>query len=216
MDHIATCRRAGAKMMRNLIIILLGFLAGTNAAAAAELARMFFTPAQRATLDNARKQNIRIEIGNDGEQQQTSAPVPQNVSVNGLIRRSDGKNTIWLNNRIVTEQQPGGIQAAVGKADNRVRLNVPESGRNIDLKVGQTVEIVSGTIEESYLRRPPPRPEAKAASAGENTMSDVPKITPARTRENSDSEPIAPPRPSRASDRDGRDNSRPDNATDAK
>src|SRR6185369_3922403 len=130
-------------MMRTRVLLLLVLAGIANACAGDELGRMFFTPAQRATLDNARKQNIRVEIGNENEQQPAAAPVPQNVSVNGVIRRSDGKNTIWLNNRAVNEQQPGSLNAAIGKGDNRVRLKVPESGRNLDLKVGQTVEIVS-------------------------------------------------------------------------
>ncbi len=199
---------------RAIGVFALMLMAG--AASAAELDRMFYTPAQRATLDNARKQNIRAEISSDNEQQTAAAPVPQNVSVNGVIRRSDGKNTIWLNNRVISEQQKSGVNASVGKNDNRVRLSMPESGRGVDLKVGQTVEIVSGTVEESYLRRPAPKPEAKAASAGENTGSDVPKITPAQTREAVKLEPIAPTRPTRAVDRDVRDDSSPNNGADAK
>ena len=149
-------------MKRTRVLLLLALLPIAHVCVGAELARMFYTPAQRATLDNARKQNIRVEIGNESEQQPAAAPVPQNVSVNGIIRRSDGKNTIWLNNRVVNEQNPGGMNAAIGKSDNRVRLSVPDSGRSVDLKVGQTVEIVSGTIEESYLRRPTARTEVKS------------------------------------------------------
>jgi hypothetical protein len=148
---------------------------------AAELGRMFYTPAQRATLDAARKQNIRTEVGNDNSEQPAAAapaaPLPQNVSVNGVIRRSDGKSTIWLNNRIVSEHPTSGMNASVGKADNQVRLSVPESGRSVDLKVGQTVEIVSGAVGESYLRRRADKPEPKAAPGGENSGADVPKTT---------------------------------------
>ncbi|MBI4191566.1 MAG: hypothetical protein HY525_13635 [Betaproteobacteria bacterium] len=161
-----------------LAAIILMLCAGPLAAA--DLGRMFFTPAQRATLDNARKQNIRIEIGSDNEQAAAPAPapVPQNISVNGLVRRSDDKSTVWLNNRAVSEPHTGGINVSPGKNDNRVKLSMPESGRSIDLKVGQTVEIVSGTIQEGYARRATPEPEAKAVSGGENTPTDVPKVTP--------------------------------------
>jgi hypothetical protein len=197
--------------------MLLALLMMAGAARAAELGRMFFTPAQRDTLDNARKQNIRVEIGTDEEQTTTTAaPVPQNVSVNGVIRRSDGKNTIWLNNRAVSERQPGGISAAIGKSDNRVRLRVPESGRSVDLKVGQTVEIVSGTIEENYLRRPPAKSEAKTAPAGENPGGDVAKVTPAQPADAVKSQSLLQRRPERAVDRDVRDDSRNDNAADKK
>ena len=126
--------------MRKPMFLVFSSLLSVNTATAAELARMFFTPAQRATLDNARKQNIRIEIGNDGEQPQASVPVPQNVSVNGLSKRSDGKNTIWLNNRVVSEQQPYGIQAAVGKAATQLTFNVRGDGRNLTRKASQRTE----------------------------------------------------------------------------
>ena len=166
--------------------IVLMLCAGS--AASAELGRLFFTPAQRATLDNARKQNLAIEIGNDNEQAAPPppAPVPQNVSVNGLVRRSDGKSTVWLNNRAVTDNA-GGIDVSTLKNDDRVKLSVPGSGRSVDLKVGQTVEIVSGTIEEAYARRTPPQPAAKTRAGTDNSASDGEKAkTP------SASQPVKP------------------------
>ena len=147
-----------------------------SAAANADFGRLFFTPAQRATLDNARKQNIRIEIGSDNEQ--AAAPVPQNVSVNGVVRSSDGKSTVWLNNRAVTGKNAGGLNVSINKNDSRVKLSVPESGRSVDLKVGQTVEIVSGTIAEGYSPRSTPKIEAKGPSGPEIAPPDVPKVTP--------------------------------------
>jgi hypothetical protein len=116
---------------------------------------------------------------------------------------------------VVSEQPADGVKAAVGRNDNRVRLSVPESGRSVDLKVGQTVEIISGTVEESYLRRPAPKPEAKTGPGGENTGADVPKVTSAPPREDVKSGPLAPKRSARAPDRDARDD-RFDNVPDAK
>lgn len=153
------------------IVLMLG--AGT--VAGAELGRLFFTPAQRATLDNLRKQNIRSASGSDKEQ---AAPAQQYVSVDGLVRRSDGKSTVWLNNRVVSGQRSGGLNVSISNNDNRVRLTAPENARGIELKVGQTLEIVSGTIEEGYARRARPKPEAKAPSGGENTAPGVAKVTP--------------------------------------
>ena len=203
-------------MKRTRVLLLLALLPIAHVCVAAELARMFYTPAQRATLDNARKQNIRVEIGNESEQQPAAAPVPQNVSVNGIIRRSDGKNTIWLNNRVVNEQNPGGMNAEIGKSDNRVRLSVPESGRSVDLKVGQTVEIVSGTIEESYLRRPTARTEVKSGTEGEKASSDVAKVTSTPPREAVKSDPPLQRRPARGTDSDQRDEPKNDNTPNTK
>ena len=151
----------------------------TGAATSADLGRLFFTPAQRTTLDNARKQNLRIEIGT--EKAPTPAPeppLPQDVSVNGVVRSSDGKSTVWLNNRPVTGRSASGISVSTNKNDSRVTLKVPETGRSIDLKVGQTVEIVSGTIQEGYSRRPTPKPGAKMAPAAENAAPQAQDAKP--------------------------------------
>ena len=165
-----------------LRLTYLALMLSVSTAACADLGRLFFTPAQRTTLDNARQQNLRVEIGNDNAQ--AAAPVPESISVNGIVKRSDGKSTIWVNNQAVSGPQTGRISVSAGKTDNHVRLSVPESGRVVDLKVGQTVEIVSGGITDSYSRRPPTKeatPEntapageqAAPASANARTIRDA-------------------------------------------
>jgi hypothetical protein len=181
-------------------LMLLAWTAG-----AAELGRLFFTPEQRASLDKARQQNNRAEVGTENEQ--PAAPVPQNISVNGVIRRSDGKNTIWLNNRVVGEQLKSGVKVTARASDSRVRLSVPDSGRDIDLKVGQTVEIVSGTVAENYLRRPAANVAAKPAAGSENRSPDAAKgPPPAPPNAKTESPPAI--RPARAAQRDGADDVR--------
>jgi len=195
--------------MAAAIVLMLG----AGAAAGADLGRLFFTPEQRATLDNARKQNIRSEIGSENEQQ--AAPVPQNISVNGVVRRSDGKSTVWINNRAVTDRLTGGISVSTGKNDGRVKLTMPESGRSVDLKVGQTVEIVSGTIEESYARRAPPNPDTKAVPGTENSTSGAEKGAPAQASRSSDSGAGLQRRAAPAGGRNEQDDAQPNDAADA-
>lgn len=180
-------------------------LLSAGSAAGADLGRMFFTPAQRATLDNARKQNIRVEVGSENEQ---AAPVPQNVSVNGLVRRSDGKSTVWLNNRAISDQHAAGLNVTTVKNDNRVKLSVPESGRSVDLKVGQTVEILSGTIEEGYSRRTTLKSEAKPPAGTENNATGVPNVTPPSPSPAIKSSVTGERRSSRAAERDAQDDFR--------
>ena len=186
---------------RAAMMLALMLVAGT--ACAAELGRVFFTPEQRAAMDDVRKKNIKG--GAAGREEQPPATMPQNVSVNGVIRRSDGKNTIWLNNRVIGEKQAGGINAAVGKTDGRVRLSVPESGRSVDLKVGQTVEITSGTVEESYLRRRAVKPDSKSAEARENAGADTAKAAPAASREAIRSDSVIQKKTPRAAEREAAD-----------
>jgi hypothetical protein len=158
-------------MSRSQSFLMLCLLVCAAGAPAAELGRLFFTPAQRAALDGARKQNIRAEVGNDSEQ--PAAPVPQHVSVSGLVQRSDGKSTVWVNSRALTEQQQagGGFIVTPDRKEQRVKLTVPESGRSVDLKVGQTVEVLSGTVAEGYSRGAPLKAADKPAPAPENKAS---------------------------------------------
>jgi hypothetical protein len=70
-----------------LFCLLLG-MACAASAGAAELGRLFFTPAQRADMDRKRLLNPK-ELA-------TEQPAPRRT-VNGRIIRSDGKTTTWVN-----------------------------------------------------------------------------------------------------------------------
>jgi hypothetical protein len=137
---------------------------GKPAAKTAEpLGRLFFTPEQRASLDVARTQRARRGVSSDGSEE-TVAPAAQSITYGGVVRRSDGKSTVWINGRPVNDNDPAGGAAVVGRVrpDGGVSLQVPQSGRSIELKPGQSVELLSGTIEEAFSRKPEP-PEPKPA-----------------------------------------------------
>jgi len=137
------------------------------------LGRMFFTPAQRAQLDVARTQRARTTLATEQtEEVVTAAPVPQTITYDGMVRRSDGKTTVWINSRPVNDKETAGA-AIVGRvhANGAVSLQVPQSGRSVELKPGQSIELLSGAIEEGFSRKPPaavpePKPAAKPASPG--------------------------------------------------
>ena len=134
------------------------------APAAEPLGRIFFTPAQRASLDVARSQRTRTTVATEKTDEEV-APAPEVISYGGMVRRSDGQTTVWINNRAVNEKEPVGGTPMVSQVrpDGAVSLQVPESGRSVDLKVGQSVELLSGSIEEGYARRTTPKPESKPA-----------------------------------------------------
>jgi hypothetical protein len=144
------------------------------ASAQERLGRLFFTPAQRASLDVARSQRARAAVATEKSEQE-AAPVPQTITYSGVLRRSDGKTTVWINNQPVHDRESAGAAAIVGRVrpDGSVTLQVPQSGRSVILKPGQSVELLSGAVEEGYSRRveaptskPEPKPAAKPAAAG--------------------------------------------------
>lgn len=153
-----------------------GAQAGQVAPAADPVGRLFFTPAQRASLDVARTQRARNTLANERTVDET-APVAQTITYGGMVRRADGKSTVWINGRPVNDNDPAGGVSLVGRVrpDGGVSLQVPQSGRSIDLKPGQSVELLSGAVEEAYSRKsiqPEPKPVAEAKPAAKPASPD--------------------------------------------
>lgn len=109
---------------------------GAGAADYAPLGRLFMTAEKREALDRQRAQNLQRE------QVIQSAE----VAVNGLVARSDGHRTVWLNGRPFHDTaNPGDIVTVPTRDAATVRLR---SGDRLDatLKVGQAVDRNSGTM----------------------------------------------------------------------
>ena len=139
--------------------------AAQAARAADPVGRLFFTPAQRASLDIARTQRARNTLVNERTVDETVAPAAQTITYGGMVRRGDGKSTVWINGRPVNDNDPVGGVSLVGRVrpDGGVSLQVPQSGYSVNLKPGQSVELLSGVIEEAYSRIPV-QPESKPAA----------------------------------------------------
>ena len=90
-------------------------LCGSGFAASADPGRLFYTPAQRAQLEAARDRNVsRVE---------SSTPVfsAPPVRFDGVVIRSDGKGTAWIDGRprAGTTGVPG-LKPGQIRADERV------------------------------------------------------------------------------------------------
>jgi len=169
--------------MRPLALLLLA-LAAMPATAAQQLGRLFFTPAERAQLDQARAQKQKPQ---PKAEEPAAPPAPQVVTYSGLVRRSDGKAVLWLNNRPVDEKEALSslpVQGRVRK-DGSVVVRVPQTGRTIDLKVGQTIELTSGAVAEGKPEAPasaPPKAQAEPERAETQPAArDAPAERPAET-----------------------------------
>jgi hypothetical protein len=135
------------------------------------LGRLFFTAPERAYLDIARTQK-KVAAPTQAAEPVQAAPEPQIVSYGGIVRRSDGKAMLWINNRLVEEKEALAGLNLRGKVrpDGSVTLRVPESGSSIDVKVGQSVELQSGRLAEGRRGQP----EAKADN-DETTVNAAPQ-----------------------------------------
>ena len=126
--------------------LLMMFVCAWPLIAQAELGRLFHTPEQRALLELARKAGPVSAIV------EPDAPsTEQGLSVSGIVTRSDGKRSTWVNGRLEYDAPVS------GKRDgSQVWVKVP--GGEVKLKVGQSLDPATGQVAESYRRAPPPPP----------------------------------------------------------
>lgn len=151
-------------------LIALFLLAGTALVRAENLGRLFFTPEERVAMEKARQGNTvpAATIAED-----TPAPL-DSVTLNGHIRRSSGKSTVWLNG---VPQPLGAAAKQIGVTENgsaEVIVKLPDSSRTYPLKVGQTLTPGNGEIRESYR---PAQPLAAAPDAPPGVKPSDPNAT---------------------------------------
>ena len=150
--------------MKSLIFSLAALLLSTTTDSRADtLGRLFYTPAERANFDRMRQKGI-------DDTPQSVEPVAivtdepklelDQVTVNGFVKRSNGKDTTWLNRLPHHESSnPQGILVLkrTGKA-SAVSVQLP-SGKQVTLKAGQIFDVGAGTVREGYEAAPKQEPK---------------------------------------------------------
>jgi hypothetical protein len=158
------------------LCILLVAIAGNAAAADVALGRLFYTPEQRAALEEARRRNIRAEEQAAEASKKPRPDGPRTVTLNGVVRRSDGESVIWVNGKPVENEINDGMRVRLTPDQTGVTVHDTEKGRTVRLKVGQHANLLTGKVEENYARRqaqpPPTETELTDEQAAERAAPD--------------------------------------------
>ena len=114
-----------------------------------DFGRLFTSQIERERLDVARK-NASItalqaqEKKNALEDAEAEELLPEKVTMQGFVKRSDGKkSTFWLNNQVMQENttnadiQVGGFNKNKISASNQINLKLKKNGQTFNLKPGQ-------------------------------------------------------------------------------
>jgi hypothetical protein len=187
-----SARAGGGEKAMKRVVSFSVCLAITTAASAAEVGRLFFTPAERAQLDVARTHKKAPPP--PATQAAETAP-PEVVTYGGIVRRSDGKALLWINNRLADESEALGALKGRVRADGAVTLQAPQSGGTVDVKVGQSVDLQSGHVSEGH--RLSFAPKASPSDAGRPPSGDKTAETPSKTTatEGTGKKPAIDPKP---------------------
>jgi hypothetical protein len=118
-------------------LMYLAMLAPACAAdAAPELGRLFFTPEKRAALERQRAFNI----------QESQTLQGNTMSLDGVVYRSGGKSTVWINRQAQTENEAArtGVNAVVSPKTPGSAMLAPGEEAPAQLKVGETINRATG------------------------------------------------------------------------
>jgi len=169
--------------MRTLLIALVVLLSPLVAQAAEPLGRLFFTPEQRALLDTLRTRKV-VAVQTKDE------PPLEIVTYSGIVRRSDGKTTVWVNNQALSEADLREQPAIAGRISRDGKILLGAGKGSMQLKVGQSAELLSGRVSEPFSAPPTtsvPKPQAKPGT--ESNPPDPSAAKPASVTRRSDAKP---------------------------
>lgn len=122
---------------------VLGAAVATGDALAQELGRLFFTPEQRDALDARRKARVPDK---PAATPQAESPVTR---VNGIVQRSGGKSTVWVNGDAIPESSQAASQGAPRPAGaGRVSVPLGEGSKGLDMRVGESLNRGSGEVSD--------------------------------------------------------------------
>lgn len=132
-----------------LSIVLLGM---TGQTWCAPPGRLFFTPDERNHLNEARNAGALTRAHAVVPGPQPEAPAATHVTINGIVRRSDGSATIWMNQHPYPTSERANTASSVVQGSTAM-LRLP-SGKTVRAKPGQDVDLSNGTLHDLSLDKP--------------------------------------------------------------
>lgn len=122
---------------------------------AQRLGRLFSTPDERALLDELRRERRIVAPDPQVTDIVPDTPTVEQVTINGVVLRSGGTNSAWINGRQVDAgaRTREGVRVDTSPAEGgRVKITLPSGAETIDLKPGQKIDVDSGVVVEAYER----------------------------------------------------------------
>lgn len=149
-----------SKLILRMLSVLLLWLCSFSQSTLAEeeLQRLFTTPKERAALNDTRskpkEQRIKVVETRSVEKDDKSQPqLPSFITFNGLVIRSHGPSTVWINgtNDLSNHNLSGqGFTVELDQIANKSVSIVLPGEQKRTLKPGQMVNTLDGSIKENF------------------------------------------------------------------
>lgn len=145
-----------------LALISISFTGSSLAAPDADFGRLFSTAQERSRLDSLR-QNRSLQTARPQKASPlatTPAELPEPVTLQGYVKRSDGATTLWINNQAVQENsaldqveigQLSRNKSAERNGADGLNIRIPATGKHVRLKAGQVYAPETDQVVELKL-----------------------------------------------------------------
>ena len=181
------------RMFLRLVLFALVLLPAVAAAeeaavnsAVSNLGRLFYTPEQRLQIDRMKNRpgQAGMTLGNT-------------ISINGIVQRRGGGggegSVVWINGVAQSRESADGLLAGREIAPDAASVKVPGASKIVRLKVGQTLDLNSGTVRNISVApvagKDIPTENEQARPAGRAGQVDAPAQLPVQGNK----EKLAPP-----------------------
>ena len=142
--------------------------------------RLFTSPVQREEMDMRRQkllapEEVEAEVTSQAEAAAESESAVEEIldtvyRFQGIVRRSDSPNTVWLNGAALAESNlPEHIELLL--AQDLLRIRQPLTGRSYLIRPGQMLNLSSGQISE-FVVDDPTAAGPESAGAGEQPTAE--------------------------------------------
>ncbi len=122
------------------------------------LGRLFFTEEERVSLERMRWASPdEMSFIQEKQEVLSEEPVqpekPAFVTLSGVMTRSNGRQTVWLNGVLYDRSQlPENVRVREPFTAGQIELRVEEKRKTYSLRPGQTLDIENGQIREAHQR----------------------------------------------------------------
>ena len=138
---------------------------------------LFTSPQQRESLDQHRSQGTAFLSAPKPRLRSTSTPKPKKIFFNGYVIRNSGPNTAWANDKEISNNNSQ-ISAKLNQIKGTlVPIKPSAASKTIRLQPGQSLNLETGKIAESYSQKKPipPAHNSKKVAFSIDHQSTEPK-----------------------------------------
>lgn len=135
------------------------------------IGRLFFTPEERRQID-LHPERTDLQGNTAGQRSKNDE---DHITINGMVTRVNGKQTVWINRLPIQEGQNSPVAKPIGIPwPATVEISLPGQSTTRRLKAGQSYDQISGSITEGFIKKDQPlAPPQQSKATSSNPLDSI-------------------------------------------